>query len=175
VLHRKHPFGELDARVACLAAIAGERPPIKLEGERAAFVPLITQCWDHIPTRRPAMAQVVHELLRIEGCLAPSASRLAEPSFSATLDDAALAQHSHRAGRLEGAVLSTTPERLAALADSRMDWSSSPAMYEAASDMYEVASDNSCTAKVGNVSFVGVEPHSALASPIGGTDGSHSC
>ena len=66
VLHQALPFGHLGALAACRAAIASERPPIKLAEEREPFTPLITACWSQCPAHRPTMAHVVEQLLCIE-------------------------------------------------------------------------------------------------------------
>ena len=70
VMNMQQPFGTLSSYSALLAAMRGDRPPISLEGDRSAFGGIIADCWSHSPSQRPAMTDVIQQLLLIEAGLA---------------------------------------------------------------------------------------------------------
>ena len=65
ILHEQLPFPDVSAYDAMRLAVRGERPSLRLAGERTRFAPVITTCWDHSPACRPAMAAVVQSLIDV--------------------------------------------------------------------------------------------------------------
>ena len=73
--HRKAPFQDRGALQAAFAVVQGERPPITLSGEFRRFAALIEDCWQHEPSARPTMAQVIEKTqVRRVGCVKPHAA-----------------------------------------------------------------------------------------------------
>jgi serine/threonine protein kinase len=66
VMHAQIPFCELSHVEVGRRVSRGERPPMGLHGERVVFEPIIAACWSQAPSRRPAMAEVVQSLLKLE-------------------------------------------------------------------------------------------------------------
>ena len=70
VMNMRQPFGTLSSKAALFAVMSGDRPTISLEGDRSAFGGIIADCWNHSPSQRPAMTDVIQQLLLIEAGLA---------------------------------------------------------------------------------------------------------
>jgi len=63
IMHEQIPFAGLLGVQACFnAAELAARPPIRLPPDRVPFADIITSCWEHTPSKRVTMPEVLRLL-----------------------------------------------------------------------------------------------------------------